>query len=79
MYWDAACKYIADTMLTSEKDWELLADDNPLRNKICHGLQTNYGTEVHSLKAILAVDLLLRLGAIVEEAAVAEVEGRLSE
>ncbi|MCR2037666.1 hypothetical protein [Adlercreutzia caecimuris] len=79
LYWDAACKYIADTMLTSEKDWELLADDNPLRNKICHGLQTNYGTEVHSLKAILAVDLLLRLGAIVEEAAVAEVEGRLSE
>lgn len=69
LYWSAACEYLADTMLTSKKDWESLAEDNPLRNKICHGLQTNYGTEVHSLKAILAVDLLLRLGAIVEEAA----------
>ncbi len=71
LYWNAACEYIANTMLTSKKDWESLAEDNPLRNKICHGLQTNYGTEVHSLKAILAVDLLLRLGAIVEEAAAA--------
>lgn len=69
LYWDAACKYIADTMLTSGEDWEPLAEDNPLRNKICHGEQTNYGTEVHSLKAILVVDLLLRLGVIVEEAA----------
>lgn len=79
LYWNAACEYLADTMLTSKKDWESLAEDNPLRNKICHGLQTNYGTEVHSLKAILAVDLLLRLGAIVEEAAAAKDEEQLPE
>lgn len=79
LYWNAACEYIANTMLTSKKDWESLAEDNPLRNKICHGLQTNYGTEVHSLKAILAVDLLLRLGAIVEEAAAAKDEEQLPE
>lgn len=79
LYWDAACEYLADTMLTSKKDWESLAEDNPLRNKICHGLQTNYGTEVHSLKIILAVDLLLRLGAIVEEAAAAKDEEQLPE
>lgn len=72
LYWDAACKYIANIMLASGKDWESLAEENPLRNKICHGEQTNYDTEVHSLKAILAVDLLLRLGAVVEEAAADE-------
>ena len=41
----------------SKKRWET----QPLRNKICHGDQLNFGTEEHSLKAILTVDMLIQL------------------
>lgn len=36
-----------------------ITDANPLRNKICHGDQTNYDTVIHSLKSILLVDSIL--------------------
>lgn len=60
--WDAATSYISDVVLTNDKDQHGLAAHNPLRNKICHCEQTNYGTREHSLKAILAIDIVMRLG-----------------
>lgn len=61
-FWNAATSYVVDVVLTNVKDFEGKAAHNPLRNKICHGQQTNYGTKEHSLKAILAMDLVMRLG-----------------
>lgn len=61
-FWNAATSYVVDVVLTNVKDFEGKAAHNPLRNKICHGQQTNYGTKEHSLKAILAMDLVIRLG-----------------
>lgn len=54
-------EYIKDEILSSSesvKRWE----SQPLRNKICHGDQLNYGTKEHSLKAILCINLLVKLG-----------------
>ena len=59
-----ASGYIADVTLTNTMD-EDLAAHNPLRNKICHGVQTEFGTQEHSLKAILVTDLVIRFGAAV--------------
>ena len=59
-YWEASAKYIANVALANKPN-EALCTSNPLRNKICHGSQVNYGTVTHSLKAILVVDLLIRL------------------
>lgn len=59
-YWEASAKYIANITLANNPN-ENLYSSNPLRNKICHGSQVNYGTVIHSLKAILVVDLLIRL------------------
>ena len=59
-YWEASAKYITNVTLANKPN-EALYASNPLRNKICHGSQVNYGTVIHSLKAILVVDLLIRL------------------
>lgn len=59
-YWEASAKYIATVTLANNPNEDLYAS-NPLRNKICHGSQVNYGTVIHSLKAILVVGLLIRL------------------
>lgn len=59
--WKAAGGYIVDVVLTNRMDEEI-ALHNPLRNKICHGIQTNYGTWEHALKSILVTDILIRLG-----------------
>ena len=59
--WGKISGYIAGVILANKYEEEIAAH-NPLRNKICHGEQTNYGTREHSLKAILATDLLIRLG-----------------
>ena len=59
-YWEASAKYITNVTLANKPN-EALYASNPLRNKICHGSQVNYGTAIHSLKAILVVDLLIRL------------------
>lgn len=61
--WDSACSYLIKIVLSNGEDDGLL-EHHPLRNKICHGSQTNYGTIEHSLKAILAVDLAIRLGRV---------------
>ena len=59
-----AADYIINVTLTSKMDTDLAAH-NPLRNKICHGEQTEYGTLEHSLKAILVTDIVIRFGAAV--------------
>lgn len=72
--WKAASSYVIDVVLTNDDD-AVLMERNPLRNKICHGVQTNYGTWRHSAKAILATDMLLRMGAIAIAAAEAKDSG----
>lgn len=59
-----AVDYIVDVVLTGKMD-DALAARNPLRNKICHGDQTEYDTKEHSLKAILVTDIMIRLGSAV--------------
>lgn len=59
-----AADYIINVTLTSKMDADL-AVHNPLRNKICHGEQTEYETMEHSLKAILVTDIVIRFGAAV--------------
>lgn len=54
-------EYFKKEILSSSesiKRWE----HQPLRNKICHGDQLNFGTKEHSLKAILCINLLIKLG-----------------
>ena len=60
-FWKSAFDYIADITLTSKQDFQDMSERNPLRNKICHGAQTNYGTKLHSLKAIVVTDLVIQL------------------
>ena len=60
LMWSVALDYLWKEVLcssTSKERWKR----QPIRNKICHGDQLNFGTEEHSLKAILTIDLLIRL------------------
>lgn len=60
LLWEAMAEYLQTEILCSsdsKKRWET----QPLRNKICHGDQLNFGTKEHSLKAILTVDMLIQL------------------
>ena len=59
-----AVDYIVSVVLTNRMDADI-AEHNPLRNKICHGDQTEYGTKEQSLKAILVTDIMIRFGAAV--------------
>lgn len=59
--WEAAVSYVLDVVLSNSVDEDLMAH-NPLRNKICHGAQTDYGTREHALKAILVTDIVMELG-----------------
>lgn len=69
--WRNAISYLIQIVLTNNMDEEIAAH-NPLRNKICHGAQTNYGTKEHSLKAILATDLVIRLGCAALEGSIVQ-------
>lgn len=70
-----AADYIASIVLTNAMDADV-ADHNPLRNKICHGDQTEYDTKERSLKAILVTDIIIRFGAaLLAERADAERDG----
>ena len=51
--------------VVAPQPFDIIGAHNPLRNKICHGLQTNYGTLEHSPKAMLAVDIVIRLPGMV--------------
>lgn len=66
LVWQHAVDYVIRIVLTNIMD-EGIAAHNPLRNKICHGVQTNYDTQEHSLKAILATDLVIQLGSAAAE------------
>ena len=60
LLWNAMANYLKNEILCSsesKKRWE----SQPLRNKICHGDQLNFGTKEHSLKAILVIDMLVQL------------------
>lgn len=61
-----AAEYIVGVTFTNAMDAHLAAH-NPLRNKICHGQQTEYGTQEHSLKAILVTDIVIRYGTAILE------------
>ena len=52
--------YIKNVTLYSGKDYSHI-EDQPLRNKIGHGDQLNFGTKEHSLKAILTIDMMIQL------------------
>lgn len=57
--WIKAIEYIYKIILTSNNHRN--QSNHPCRNKICHGIQTNYGTKEHSLKAILSIDMMIYL------------------
>jgi len=60
LLWNSIARYLKEEILCSsdsKKRWKT----QPLRNKICHGDQLNYGTKEHSLKAILTIDMLVKL------------------
>ena len=58
-YWQAVTDYIYNVILTSDDC--AFREHNPMRNKICHGVHTDFGTKEKSLKSILVIDLLLNL------------------
>ena len=60
-YWYAVTEYIYNIIFTNKDG--IYEDHNPLRNKICHGVNLTFGTEEKSLKSILVIDLLLNLQA----------------
>lgn len=59
VYWIKAIEYIYNIILTSDNTMD--ESNHPCRNKICHGIQMNYGTKEHSLKSILTIDMMIRL------------------
>lgn len=64
--WSLACSYVVETVFANSKPTDEPNDCHPRRNKICHGAQTDFGTLEHSLKAILAVDIIIRLGRVIK-------------
>lgn len=60
LLWDAMASYLKKEILCSSDSKQRWATQ-PLRNKICHGDQLNFGSKEHSLKAILSVDMLIQL------------------
>lgn len=57
LYWKAAVDYLYNIVFTSDND----KDKHACRNKICHGIQLNYGDKEHALKAVLSIDLAIKL------------------
>ena len=60
MYWIKSIEYIYNIIFTSEDSMN--QSSHPCRNKICHGIQLNFGTREHALKSILTIDMMIRLG-----------------
>ena len=63
--WQAVIHYLNSEILCSSESKKRWAGQ-PLRNKICHGDQLNFGTLEHSLKAILVVDMLMEYALEIE-------------
>ena len=60
LLWNAMANYLKDVCLFSGADYSDI-NNQPLRNKICHGDQLEFGTKEHSIKAILTIDMLIQL------------------
>lgn len=60
LLWEIMANYLKDVCLFSGQDYSHIKNQ-PLRNKICHGDQIEFGTQEHSLKAILVIDMLIQL------------------
>lgn len=60
LLWEAMAGYLQNEILCSS-DSKQRWNTQPLRNKICHGDQLNFGTKEHSIKAILTIDMLIQL------------------
>ena len=63
--WGKMYSYLRDEILCSSESKERWATQ-PLRNKICHGDQINFGTREHALKALLITDMLLNYSQAVD-------------
>lgn len=57
--WDRSLRYVKDFVLKSPQE-DINTLSGPHRNKICHGEQTNFGTQEHALKAIFIADALIQ-------------------
>ena len=60
LLWNAMANYLKDVCFFSGQDYSHI-NNQPLRNKICHGEQIGFGTQEHSLKAIFVIDMLIQL------------------
>ncbi|SEW20043.1 hypothetical protein [[Clostridium] fimetarium] len=65
LLWEAITEYFRKIILSSTESKEIW-NHQPIRNKICHGDQLNFGTKEHALKSILGINLLIQLGEAVE-------------
>lgn len=61
LLWYNSAKYFVNFTYSSSNDMSIF-DEDPGRNKICHGVQTNYGKKEIALKAILVIDIVVQLG-----------------
>ena len=64
--WGKMFRYLKEEILCSSDSKKRWATQ-PLRNKICHGDQLNFGTKEHALKALLIIDMLICYARAVEE------------
>ena len=65
MLWNAMARYLQSEILCSSESKKRWATQ-PLRNKICHGDQLNFGTKEHSLKAVFTINMLIQLAYEIE-------------
>lgn len=61
IYWRVSAEYISTVVLASGSHENDYAAHHPMRNKICHGEQLDYGTKEHALKAILSINLMVNI------------------
>lgn len=60
--WCSLGQYLLNDVLCSSESKKRF-ETQPLRNKICHGVQLNFGTKEHALKSILIIDALITVAA----------------
>lgn len=59
IFWLLCLEYIVDVVLTSKSNFPI---EQPCRNKVCHGVQTDINYREIAIKSILAVDIIIALG-----------------
>lgn len=60
LVWNNMVDYLKNISFSSS-DSVLHNEIQPMRHKVAHGKQLNFGTKEHSIKAILVVDMLIQL------------------